>query len=71
VAQSLGKQAMLVFNDKDEASHVSASIWVLVTARRSFFNDPLLKQVAKPIQTRPGLHVWTDDYSNLYQILRQ
>jgi hypothetical protein len=71
VAQSLGRQAMLVLNDKDEANDISASVWVLVTARRSFFQDPLLKQVAKPIATRRGLRLWTDDYSNLYQILRQ
>jgi hypothetical protein len=71
VVQSLGKQAMLVSNDKDEANDIAASNWVLVTDRRSFFKDPLMKQVSIPIKIQRDLRVWTDDYSNLYQILRQ
>jgi len=52
-------------NDKEE----SDSDWVLVTSRPGFFDQPELK-VAKSIDPIPNLRMWTDDYSNLYKILR-
>jgi SAM-dependent methyltransferase len=51
--------------DKEETD----SDWVLVTSRPGFFNQPELK-VAKRVDPIPGLRMWTDDYSNLYKILR-
>jgi hypothetical protein len=29
-----------------------------------------LKDAAKPLRAKPGGRVWTDDYSNLLQVLR-
>jgi SAM-dependent methyltransferase len=52
-------------NDKEE----SDSDWVLVTSRPGFFDQPELK-VAHAISPIPNLRMWTDDYSNLYRILR-
>ena len=52
-------------SDKEE----SDSDWVLVTSRPGFFDQPELKKAAK-IDPIPGLRMWTDDYSNLYKILR-
>jgi hypothetical protein len=52
-------------NDKEE----SDSDWVLVTSRPGFFEQPELR-AAHSIDPIPGLRMWTDDYSNLYRILR-
>jgi hypothetical protein len=41
-----------------------------VTSRRGFFERPDIRHAKKPIEPIPGLRMWTDDYSNLYQILR-
>jgi SAM-dependent methyltransferase len=61
---------MLSFETDDRnASEESDSDWVLVTSRAGFFDQPELK-VAKPIAPIAGLRMWTDDYSNLYKILR-
>ncbi len=72
-AKESGKQAMMVSyappdgDDKEESS----SDWVLVTSREGFFDQQDVKKAVKKIDPIPGQRVWTDDYSNLYQILRQ
>ncbi len=65
-----GKQAMMVSVDEDAETEGAASDWVLVTSRPGFFDQPNIKGVAQKITPIPGLRTWTDDYSNLYKILR-
>jgi hypothetical protein len=65
-----GKQAMMVSYDGDEDREETSSEWVLVTSRKGFFDRDEIKPVAKAIPSIPGLRIWTDDYSNLYRILR-
>ncbi len=55
-------------SDRDETEETDSD-WVLVSSRPGFFDQPELK-VAKKIDPIPGLRMWTDDYSNLYKILR-
>jgi len=69
LARALGKHAVLVENEDDDATAVFASSWVLVSGRQSFFQFPLVFKAATPVERRPGLRMWTDDYSNLFQIL--
>jgi SAM-dependent methyltransferase len=70
LAEALGKEARVVDTEDDDANDLVATEWMLVTARRSFFSTPLLKHVVKPVPPRPNLRLWTDDYSNLFQILK-
>ena len=65
-----GKKAMLVSNNDDDENEVSASDWVLVSSRPGFFDQPEIKKAALKIDLIPGLRTWTDDYSNLYKILK-
>jgi hypothetical protein len=65
-----GKQAMEINFDGDDDREESASEWVLVTSRKGFFDRDEIKAVATKIAPIPGLRLWTDDYSNLYKILR-
>ncbi len=65
-----GKRAMMVWYGGDPASGESVSEWVLVTSRPGFFERPEIAAAAHPIPPIPGLRMWTDDYSNLYRILR-
>ncbi len=71
VARSLGRQAMIVKSDGDEANGVTTAEWVLVTERPGFFKGTLLAAVSKPIKVPANLRIWTDDYSNLYQTLKR
>jgi SAM-dependent methyltransferase len=69
-AAANGKQAMSISYGGNAAAEESSSDWVLVTSRRGFFDLPDLMHAERPIEPIPGLRMWTDDYSNLYQILR-
>lgn len=65
-----GKQAMMVSNEADDDKEIAASDWVLVSSRPGFFDQPEIKGADEKIDPIPGLRPWTDDYSNLYKILR-
>ena len=63
-----GKIAMQVSDDGESEDYFSSSDWVLVSSDRSIFKDPPFK-TSSVAKTQPGLRPWTDDYSNLIQIL--
>ncbi len=69
-ARALGLDARVVSSAADESDDTADAEWVLVSARLAFFRSPLLKDAAA-IPDRPGLRAWTDDYSNLYSILKK
>jgi SAM-dependent methyltransferase len=70
-AGEFGKTAKMVNFEADDrnATEETDSDWVLVTSRPGFFQNPELK-VAHDVAPIKGLRMWTDDYSNLYRILR-
>ncbi len=70
-AAESGKRAKMVSFEADDrdSTEETDSDWVLVTSRPGFFDQPELK-VATAIDPIRGLRMWTDDYSNLYRILR-
>jgi SAM-dependent methyltransferase len=65
------KTAKMVSFEPDDRNETeeTESDWVLVSSRPGFFDQPELKMATK-IDPIPGLRMWTDDYSNLYRILR-
>lgn len=70
-AEESGKVAMYVEDEGDEEDYLTASDWVLVAADPAVFSNTLFQEanihlVRAPVRFR----TWTDDYSNLYQILR-
>jgi SAM-dependent methyltransferase len=67
-AVDLGKTGMLVSDDGETEEYYSSSDWILISSDRSIFSDPLFKG-STLAKTKPGLRPWTDDYSNLIQIL--
>jgi hypothetical protein len=69
-AAASGKEARIVSYDGGDLDEEAASDWVLVTSRPGFFDQPGLKGKAEIIKPIPGLRPWTDDYSNVFRILR-
>jgi SAM-dependent methyltransferase len=67
IATALGKDNLLVDNDEGENLVYSAS-WVLV-ANRGVFDKPGFA-LGQPVKPKAKLRLWTDDYSNLFQILK-
>ena len=68
-AQSLEKDARLV-DTGDEEHDVFGSTWVLVTGSATFFDGPLMGTAAAAVPAPLKMRMWTDDYSNLFQILK-
>ena len=68
-AESMGKQSAFISSEEDTSADVFTSDWVLVTSRRGFLeNDPIKSARSEPV-SRPRIRMWTDDYSNLWQIV--
>ncbi len=70
-AQELGLPAIVVRDEGDMANYLSPSVWVLMTADPSWWSSPSFKtadltRAVPPRDFRP----WTDDYSNIFQILK-
>jgi SAM-dependent methyltransferase len=54
----------------DEGADASSTDWVLVARDKGLLDRPELARFRKDIGDIPGLRVWTDDFSNLFQILK-
>jgi spermidine synthase/MFS family permease len=65
---SLGKYAVKITNDKLEKRRIYRSTWALLSSRPIM--SYMVQDVGEKLIARPGLRVWTDDYSNLFQILK-
>jgi sugar (pentulose or hexulose) kinase len=70
-AQALGKQIRVIDSGDDEdVTGVFAATWVLVTGNRQFFEKPEIRGYTPNLIALRGLRTWTDDYSNLFRILK-
>ena len=69
-AREQAKRALMISYDGDGAFEEMSSDWALVTSRPNFFEVPGIRAVAREIDPVPGFRMWTDDYSNLYRLLR-
>ena len=70
LAASAGMQARRVSTNSIQQPGEFASSWMLVTADPDFFAQPELSSVSHQPESRPGLKVWTDDYSALLPVIR-
>jgi hypothetical protein len=69
-AQAVGRVAWVVEDEGDQASYFSSSTWVLVTSNTPLVTGEFFKDsYAYDLTPRKGFRAWTDDYSNLFQIL--
>ena len=69
-AEHAGLSAVMVSNPDDEYTGGYAADWVLVTSNREFLGLPKISQKAETISPKPGLRLWTDDYSSLWPIMK-
>jgi spermidine synthase len=67
---ALNKRAILITNEENDDEEIYGSDWVLMTSTRNLCDVPEIKEVAADLRSRKDLRVWTDNYSNLIQILK-
>jgi SAM-dependent methyltransferase len=69
-ATSLDKRSVMIDTDDEDDNAVFGATWLLISSRDSFFQYPFIRRSSTPVKDIPGLRMWTDDYSNLFQILK-
>ncbi|MGE3706606.1 MAG: spermidine synthase [Vicinamibacterales bacterium] len=69
VAEANGLHAVLL-SDSVEEDLTSATDWALVSRDPSVFEDEAIKTLVSRIEPRSGLAAWTDDFNNLFRILK-
>ncbi len=69
IRSTLGKRAIHITNEEDESKEIFSSDWVLMTTDRDLTTIPEIRTAAKKLESKPGMRVWTDDYSNLIQVM--
>jgi hypothetical protein len=69
-ARNLGLEIRQVENDDDDDAGVYRSDWMLLSGSAAAFEGNSLKEAAERIDTEPRVRLWTDDYSDLYRILK-
>lgn len=70
LATEAGCEAEMVTNDDNRRKLIDSSDWVLVTRNRRLLDSVDSTVMIEPISVPPGLRMWTDDFNNLFQILR-
>ncbi len=68
LGSTLGKHALLITNKEDMDRQIYSARWALVSSKP--IADPAIQNAAAKLASRPDLRVWTDDYNNLFQILK-
>lgn len=69
IAQDAGLAAVLV-HDPAAGSDLRATDWVLVARRAEALQRSPIREAVVPFPPMPGLKVWTDDFNNLFDVLR-
>ncbi len=69
LARETGREAHLMESLRDDPTRTFASDWVLVGSDEAK-HFPWMDEEDSLIDDKPGLRPWTDDFSNLWQILQ-
>lgn len=69
-ARALGKQTLVVETDDDTEGTCFGTTWMLVTANKAMLELEPFKKGGTKAEPAPWLPVWTDDYSNIFKVLK-
>jgi hypothetical protein len=70
LAADAGYEVRMTTNDDNHRKLIDSSDWVLVTRNKQFLEYIDTNIFIETISVPAGLRVWTDDFNNLFQILR-
>ncbi|MGB6545147.1 MAG: fused MFS/spermidine synthase [Candidatus Acidiferrales bacterium] len=68
-SQALGKSARVVETHDDSSHDALASVWVLLVSPPTHFNENEIA-ASEPLAPNRTVRMWTDDYSNLFSLLK-
>ena len=70
LAEDADYATRLIASEEDPLMMISSADWVLVTRNQEFLNKPETFTGSQIIAVPQKLRLWTDDYNNLFEILR-
>jgi protein-L-isoaspartate O-methyltransferase len=70
LADTAKLSSVLVATPGDDKMQRSAAIWALMSPSAARLHGPSVDKNGRPLTARPDQRVWTDDYSNLFQLLK-
>jgi spermidine synthase len=71
LAESIGKSAVQIVTEKDAEGDPLNARWILITSNKALLERPKIQALAKdPAGGRTIPRLWTDDFSNLLQVLQ-
>ena len=70
IAAANGMEAVWI-HDEGETALANRSDWVLVSKNHALLASPRIADAATPIDAHRDWRVWTDDFNNLFQVLRR
>ncbi|HSV57828.1 MAG TPA: fused MFS/spermidine synthase [Variovorax sp.] len=70
VATSLGLHAVLVHDEAQHSSYLRTTDWMLVARRPEVLARDSIRLASTPVTPIAGLKPWTDDFNNLFQVLK-
>ena len=72
IADEMGLKSVIVSDEPSDRQDrfLSSSDWVLVSRSDAMLQKAAIKAVAQPVEARPQWRLWTDDFNNLFQILK-
>jgi len=70
IADEYGLHTALIVDDVDDGASLSKTDWVLVSRSAKRLAQREIAGAATEIAEIPGLRLWTDDFNNLFQILK-
>jgi hypothetical protein len=68
--RSLGKTARIFDTEDDTSTGVFGATWVLLASSEDVFAGPGFQDGKRVDSNARTVRLWTDDYSNLFQILK-
>jgi SAM-dependent methyltransferase len=69
-AAKFGKEARIVEDDSNDEKGTYGTTWVLFADSAAAFDDPPLAGAVEALTAERSIRLWTDDYSDLYAILK-
>jgi hypothetical protein len=70
IARRKGVHALLVHDEAEHNDALRRTDWVLVARNPQVLRQDVFRNAASPIRAIPGLGVWTDDFNNLFEVLK-
>lgn len=70
IASTLNLANMQVESTEDDEGNCFESTWILLAKDPQLFEQEPIRGGGQPIPFKPGLRLWTDDYSSLFGILK-